>query len=785
MKKVWTVLLCVFLSLSCGPPKTKPTALGPQAEPPAPVPIESDPYEEWLSLDTFSPYFTNPDCHDAATALSENRLEEALRLFDALAAQTSDERLTLRARFIAAYLAELLGNDERAFSELSSLAPRLPLVADLARERAAGAALRLGRPEQALDLARAVSQNSSLAQDAAVTAADALRAMGRLDEAVEAYKEYLQNWPNGKRRNESLSRTVECLATLVKTKRAGESTAQEAVAYLELLTAQAPTSQWTNAAQEFADSLHAALGRELIKQRTDRKVAWEEYDRASSLMRRMRNIEAERAFARVIRQARVDGDLYCRSRYEQALVIKRQREHARAAQQFDEVSRDCTIPNIRVRALLNGGKAYLSAGRWDDAIRLFNELETDFQSHSYADDARLYSAQCHLQSGDRDKFIELLTTLPDVYPAGDMRAEALWTVAYDLIQRNELTDAKAVLERYYELFPRESGWYASGRSGYWLARVEELLGDRRGAADHYEHVIVTSPLTFDMVLAYNRLLTIEEDRARTLASGLAPGQQSTGTRFPKSLLDDYPPLATGIELHRLGLISLAKQELSQLLRKPHLPSEIHWVAADFLRRSGAFQQSREMIVHADKTWQQRYPLGSDYNRWSLAYPTAFEDAVSEAAAENTLRSSLLWAVMREESGFDPNVESWANAIGLMQVILPTAKRIGETIGVHVNRRKLRRPKVNITIGSAYLSILKEKFQGHPILMIAGYNAGEGAVTRWLEPRMGDAVDRFVEDIPYDQTRGYTKRVISSLATYLFLYEEQHPLLELDLTLPQS
>jgi soluble lytic murein transglycosylase len=90
--------------------------------------------------------------------------------------------------------------------------------------------------------------------------------------------------------------------------------------------------------------------------------------------------------------------------------------------------------------------------------------------------------------------------------------------------------------------------------------------------------------------------------------------------------------------------------------------------------------------------------------------------------------------------------------------------------------------VNIALGSAYLGHLKGKFKGHPALMIAGYNAGEGAVQKWLKERPGAELDMFVEDIPYSQTRGYTKRVIATLATYLYLYGDGQHILELDLTL---
>jgi soluble lytic murein transglycosylase len=285
-----------------------------------------------------------------------------------------------------------------------------------------------------------------------------------------------------------------------------------------------------------------------------------------------------------------------------------------------------------------------------------------------------------------------------------------------------------------------------------------------------------------MVLSYNRLASLRAERVKELIGDLNAKRGAKEIRFSRSLLANFPSLATGIELHRLGLSKEALREFNGLLSEPDLPPQIYWLTAAIMRDAGQFHKAGQFASHAGKNWRQRYPAGYDFSYWNMAYPVAYEDQVLQAAKDWDVPPELVWAVMREESGFDPEVESWANAIGLMQLILPTARRVGKDMGIKVNRRTLRRPSVNIALGSAYLAHLKGKFQGHPVLMIAGYNAGEGAVERWLKERPGAELDMFVEEIPYNQTRGYTKRVIATLATYLFLYGDNRHMLELDLTL---
>jgi soluble lytic murein transglycosylase len=175
-------------------------------------------------------------------------------------------------------------------------------------------------------------------------------------------------------------------------------------------------------------------------------------------------------------------------------------------------------------------------------------------------------------------------------------------------------------------------------------------------------------------------------------------------------------------------------------------------------------------------------LGAAYRQWTIAYPQAFHPHVHTYATQAGIVESLVWAIMREESGFSPTVESWANAVGLMQLLIPTANRVNGKQRPEITRARLQDPAVNIRLGSAYLGFLYSGFGQTTALAIAGYNAGEGAVMKWLKQFGPIALDEFVESIPYDQTRGYTKRVLSSLFVYSALYRrglQRIPLLRLE------
>src|SRR6185312_12934027 len=146
----------------------------------------------------------------------------------------------------------------------------------------------------------------------------------------------------------------------------------------------------------------------------------------------------------------------------------------------------------------------------------------------------------------------------------------------------------------------------------------------------------------------------------------------------------------------------------------------------------------------------------------------------DAAPRQSLPEAWAYAIMREESAFDTRVVSHADAIGLMQLIVPTAQKIGEKIGITPDSESLKQPSVNIPLGCRYLSVLRGHFPDDPFLAIPSYNAGLGNPRKWIDKHPMDDFDLWVEHIPFEETRNYTKRVMSSMAAYEFLYFRDKP-----------
>jgi soluble lytic murein transglycosylase len=128
--------------------------------------------------------------------------------------------------------------------------------------------------------------------------------------------------------------------------------------------------------------------------------------------------------------------------------------------------------------------------------------------------------------------------------------------------------------------------------------------------------------------------------------------------------------------------------------------------------------------------------------------------------------------MREESSFIEDIESYAGALGLMQLMPATALGHDSNIEGRATPERLKEAEVNIRVGVDHLFWLAKRFDDHPVLIAAAYNAGAGAVSKWLKRYGHEEVALFVEDIPPLQTRDYTKRVIGSYAAYQWLGGEK-------------
>ncbi len=185
--------------------------------------------------------------------------------------------------------------------------------------------------------------------------------------------------------------------------------------------------------------------------------------------------------------------------------------------------------------------------------------------------------------------------------------------------------------------------------------------------------------------------------------------------------------------------------------------------------------------------QKQYKdLTQQMGYWYALYPFPYLEAIESYSQERQLNPLLVTALIRQESRFTPDIKSSAGAVGLMQVMPDTANWVAKNI--KLKEYKLDDPNDNIKLGTWYLDYTHSEYANNSMLAVASYNAGPGAVAGWVKEKGITDSDRFVEQIPYSETRGYVKSVFENYWNYLRLYNpeisqklaqvsKQHPQIE--------
>jgi soluble lytic murein transglycosylase len=148
----------------------------------------------------------------------------------------------------------------------------------------------------------------------------------------------------------------------------------------------------------------------------------------------------------------------------------------------------------------------------------------------------------------------------------------------------------------------------------------------------------------------------------------------------------------------------------------------------------------------------------------MEYPPAYPLEVFASSSAESLDAGIVWAIMRQETGYLSGARSRAGALGLLQLLPRTATALA---GRPISADSLLDPALNVRLGARYLEKL-DREMGDPRGTFAAYNAGEDAVRRWIAEQ-GSIDDRWVELIPYRETRDYVKQVYAAWRRYEALY----------------
>jgi len=291
---------------------------------------------------------------------------------------------------------------------------------------------------------------------------------------------------------------------------------------------------------------------------------------------------------------------------------------------------------------------------------------------------------------------------------------------------------------------------------YWSARADQALADPGADGDPQRAQATGALESLSAEMSFYGKLAAE-DLGRPLR---LPARPSALTAVERDAAARTPGLARALHMVAIGLRSEGVREWNFTLRG---------------------MDDRQLLAAAqlacDRQVWDRCINTSDRTRGEVdvaqRFPTPFRDAVVAQSKRTGVDPAYVYGLIRQESRFVMDARSHAGASGLMQIMPATARWTAKRLGVPYGPGMINDRDTNLRLGTGYLKLLLDDFEGSQALAAAAYNAGPGRPRRWrngpeLEPAM------WAETIPFTETRDYVKKVLSNAAYYGAILGEETP-----------
>ena len=387
------------------------------------------------------------------------------------------------------------------------------------------------------------------------------------------------------------------------------------------------------------------------------------------------------------------------------------------------------------------GVTLMSMEKEEEAIGVFELLHKLNPKSSWAAESLLKAARLRHLREEPQEAERLYRLVIEKYPKREEARESAWNLGWMHYRKKQYAKAAEAFS--------DRAWAAGKdreRFLYWYARATERAGDKPGALFALGELAESQKITYYSALAKMRL------RENMLPSP-PPAKAWSGNPFGKN-----PALEKFLFFAKAGIYDLALREAEILRPQAKTVAQRLYLASLYLRA----RDYKTSISLANGV--------SSPEALRLSFPKGFEERVRFFSRKYSLDEFLVYSVIREESHFDREAVSVSDARGLMQLLPSTALETAPKAGLsNFQASQLFSPDINLDLGCYYLSWLLEIFEGNFAVSLAGYNGGPTSAKTWYEKNGALDVDEFIEEIPFEQSRNYAKKIIRSYAAYEAVY----------------
>jgi soluble lytic murein transglycosylase len=352
------------------------------------------------------------------------------------------------------------------------------------------------------------------------------------------------------------------------------------------------------------------------------------------------------------------------------------------------------------------------------------------------------------------------------HSTSDIAAELRWTLAEQQMAAGNLQSAWNLAQQIVKNNPNSE--YAP-EAAFWMGKWQQQANQTKEAKAAYEYVLTHYPESY---YAWRSAVYLGWDVGDftnvrpKLPQVVKPTQRS---RLPVGS-------DTLRELYQLGQDADAWALWQIEFKNVQQPSVAEQFTDGLMRLGvgdnldGIFMLSSLSNRELPKEKEDYAALKQQIGYWQSLYPFPFLTAIEQWSQQRQLNPLLVTALIRQESRFEPKIESSAGAVGLMQVMPSTADWIAQQIDL--TDFDLNKPDDNLKLGTWYLNYTHEEYGDNSLFAVASYNAGPGNVADWISRFGFSDPDLFVEQIPFPETKGYVTSVFENYWNYLRLYNPQ-------------
>ncbi len=426
-----------------------------------------------------------------------------------------------------------------------------------------------------------------------------------------------------------------------------------------------------------------------------------------------------------------------------------------------------STPELAAERLFNLAELARSANDDDSFLRLVDQLQSSYPTSPYLEQTLLSAGNVYLLRGDLDRAIDSYRELEARFPKGEHASYAHWKVAWLSLRQGRTDEAKKGFEDQIALYPTSLEVPAAL---YWRGRLAEEDHDASLAQACYQKLSERYRNYYHGELARERLGKFKASphpQHYALLDRVPPINA-----FDKITADELPEDNLRVQKAELlangALVDFAARELSAAASE----TKGNWAAAETARlyaEVGRYDIAIDTLKRSIPNYFA-IDLGSlPRSYWEVLFPKPYWLDLTTYSSRNGLDPYLVASLVRQESAFNPNAVSRANAVGLMQLLPKVGKGVAKQEKLkHFSATQLFVPSMNLRLGTRYLRIMVDKF-GSFEYALAAYNAGTDRVEDWLGAGRYRDPQEFVESIPFTETREYVENILRNASVYRKLY----------------